>query len=192
MNRTREMLVALVIVMGVGIRPVACRGSKGNEADDGGVTTSSAEEAPDVDPTASWGRLDAAPPPQLLWGPVLNLMDVEGSWGSQDDENEGWAELTSKRATLERKEQWRYPYPWHLLLHPPKADFTYDCGVHEGMEDAGGLLGWRVGWCEGGSFEKGRRHAVKIFFHEKETFDYQLILINLHEVTKVELERQLP
>lgn len=180
MNFTKEMLVALVLVMGISLIQ-SCRCDKGPEPPpDASVTTAPPETQGIVD-----GGEDALQEPE--WAPVLHLRYAEGLWGSKDAA-EGWAEVTSKASTEEKGGKWRFPYPWHLLLHPPDTDYTYDCGFHEELMDADGFIGWRLAWCEGGTLNEGRRHARRVFFSKRETV-VEFLRINLQGLADVELDR---
>jgi hypothetical protein len=179
MNFTKEMLVALALVMGISLIQ-SCRCTRGSEpAPDAAVTTAPPETRGIVD-----GGEDALQEPE--WAPVLHLRYAEGLWGSKDAE-EGWADVTSRETAIEKGEQWRYPYPYHLVLAPP-GEYAYDCGFHEEPMDADGFIGWRLAWCEGGTLPEGRRHASRVFFSKRETV-VEFLRINLQGLAVVELDR---
>jgi hypothetical protein len=171
------MLVALVLVVGVSLAQASCRCDK------------DPEPAPDADvPTSSTqGVLTTTSSLEPTWAPVHHLRYAEGLWGSKDAA-EGWAEVSSRAEVTEKGGEWRYPYPWHLLLHPPDTSYTYDCGFHEELLDADGFIGWRLAWCEGGTLNEGRRHARRVFFSKRETV-VEFLRINLQGLAEVELDR---
>ena len=184
-TRVALILAGLVFLFGIylvaSVLLVRCH-STPESTQEAGSTLIVKEHPPDV-------VLDAEPdvPDKPVWGPVINLNYVEGLWGSKDAE-EGWAEFTSKATAKEKGERWKYPYPWHLLLHPPEAPHTYDCGFHSKLMDDGYRLGWRVAWCEGGDLEKGRRHAKRLLLHKREEA-VEFVLIDINGIPTVELDR---
>ncbi len=180
MSWTKEMLVALTLIVGVSFLPGACRCPKTPEpASDAGVTTSE-PVLPEVGP-------DGPQESVFEWVHVKDLHSVEGLWGSKDAE-EGWADLTSRTTVTEKGGQWRYPYPWHLVLAPP-GGYVLDCGIFPEPQDNGGsYIGWRVGWCEGGDLPEGKRHAKKVFFTRADAAA-ELLGIEIIGLVKADFDR---
>ena len=180
---TKDLVVLLVVAAGVVVLPEACLCHKTPEtAQDAGGTTSSTTHEPAVE-----AGPEAPQEPVLEWVHVKDLHSVEGLWGSKDAE-EGWAELTSRQTAEGKGERWRYPYPWHLLLAPP-GGYVLDCGIYpEPQDDGGSLIGWRVGWCEGGELSEGRRHARKVFFHRADAAA-ELLGIEILGLVKADFDR---
>lgn len=180
MSMTKEMLVALALILGIIAIPASCRCGR----EPGPVPK------PDPPPAVQDAAPEASAPTEKVWEPVTNLDTVEGSWGSKDNE-EGWAEVSSRATAKENGDPWRYPYPWHLLLHPPETEVTYDCGFHESLEEPAdaGAHSWRVAWCEGGELEEGRRHAKRLVLRKREEA-VEFLLIDINGLPTVELDRR--
>jgi len=191
MTYTKDMLVGLALILWIPSLQGACRCSKdGETAPDAGVPAPTASSSADPwdDPwmqrDASTGPQDASPPPPR---PVVSLSAVEGLWGSKDGE-EGWAEVTSKAKTEEDGGKWRFPYPWHLLAHPPGSEATIDCGFHEQLMGDAGLADWRVAYCEGGPLGEGQRHAKRLVLTTQEAA-VELLTIDVEDVIHLTVDR---
>jgi len=180
MGQVAEMLVALACVLGTSSLSVCtCPRPGPQPPPDAMVVVATTTALPD----AQGGPAEAG----LLWKAVVSLDPLEGSWGSKTAE-EGWAELSSRDKTLENGGKWEYPYPWHVLVHPPGQPSTYDCGVHELLMDDGKTEPWRVAYCEGGDLPPGRRHAKRLVLMLADT-DQGLLRIDVEGLAVVELDR---
>lgn len=179
MGQTGEMLVGLACVMGSASLLGVCNCPKS-----GPVPAPSTAPSSTAPVTAS---STPPPPPKPAWKAATSLEPLEGSWGSKVAE-EGWAELSSKKATIEKGGKWVYPYPWHLLVHEPEQPNTYDCGVHEELMDDGQTEPWRVAYCEGGDLPPGRRHAERLILMLADT-EQELLHIDVVGLATVELDR---
>jgi len=114
--------------------------------------------------TFSQQPLDAG----VAWAIVQKLSDIEGKWGA--------AELRSKTSAVDAGADWSIPYAWQLTVD------GYDCGVHELL-----IEDYRLAYCQGGKFDAGRRHAVKLSL--RYTLDVDMLHVQIGEQLDTVLRR---
>jgi hypothetical protein len=178
---TIEAVVGLVVVMGACLlQTSSCRCSN-----DGPTAPDASVQPPDASSTATQGVLTDAGPDALEdagpgWEPVLELEKVEGSWGGED-EGDTLIIITSRAASKQANQRWPYPYPWHVHIADPanKHPEPYDCGFHTDYQDAKGMIGWRVAYCQGGHWGLDRRHATTLWLYTKELPSVELVKARL-------------
>lgn len=184
--------VAVSVAWLVMVPSCRCNDTEGPAPAPDASTSATVVPVPSTAPTTS------SEPPKPSWEPVIKLGAVAGWWGQGEGEEAPlgpWATLDSREVARVTNKPWKLPYPWHLRVRTDERDEPTDCGVFNKMNDDGDALvdRWRVGYCMGGAFPKGKRTATRIYLHtkKKDTGNDLLLRVRIgDEVT--DLSRDLP
>ncbi len=182
--------VAVSVAWLVMVPSCRCNDTEGPSPAPDASTSATVVPVPSTAPTTS------SEPPKPSWEPVLKLGAVAGWWGQGEGEEAPlgpWATLDSRKVAKVTNKPWKLPYPWHLRVKTDARDQPTDCGLFEKINDDGRVIGWRVGYCMGGAFPKGKRTATRIFFHtkKKEAGNGLLLRVRIGDEA-TDLSRDLP